>query len=71
MNTNEYYILAKNKINMVKHQDIVGNKDDVVWLNDDFFVCKTKEGIKKSKGLTPYTALNQDEVDIEIKKLQE
>ena len=68
MNNNEYYILPANKINMVTHQDVIGDINDVRWLNNDFFVCKTKEGITQSKGLTPYDSFNQDEIIVEIAK---
>ena len=69
MNTNEYYILAANKIKMVEHQDVVEDTEFIRWNNDKTkFVCKTKQGLKKSKGLTPYTSFNQDEILKEMSK---
>ena len=51
---------------MVSHADIVGSEEDVSWNHfggNTEFLCKTKENIKNSGALTPYTPMNQDEAD--------
>lgn len=62
MNTNEYYILPKNRINLVENTDVVGNTGGVRWSNDkEEFIIKTKAGIKNSGALTPFTPLSHSE----------
>ena len=63
MNTNEYYILPKNRIRMVTHTDVVGDEESLRWsIDKQEFLIKTKEGIKNSGALTPFTPMNQEEI---------
>ena len=68
MNNNEYYILPKNRINTVEHSQIVENINTVRWsLDGNFFILKTRMGIKNSDFLTPFTPFTHDEI---LKELQ-
>ncbi len=59
---NEYYELPANRINMVSHTDIVECVDTVVWsLDKQYFICKSKVGIKTSGAMTPFKVLSHNE----------
>jgi hypothetical protein len=67
-NINEYYFLKANLINMANNSDVVEGSNSPIWSVDNSeFMIKTKEGIKNSQGLTPYTPLSQSEM-IQYKK---
>ena len=66
---NEYYILPKNRINTFEHSDIVENINTVRWsLDGNYFLCKTRIGLKNLGFLTPFTPYSHEEILIELQK---